>query len=245
MQTRDRQCFKVSSLACSQVANVSATNIVNENNVETSLIEFQGEPCKTPTVELIPPIFHNPFTFTFMVRRCTSKPLTPPLVLGKHAKMFPKKYDQNNSSHDEQRGFVGIIISTFPNFIWSIKKFQFLFTSLLLVPRPTYAVAPVKTPISDSEFTTLHFLGAGFRPSARIGIVRTDLQFGFVTWHYSEVEIPGCWSALFQPTNQIGVVVAASNAYQHKIHPSGCLYLFHCLMPLKARMHNVHTLCKC
>ena len=169
MQTRDRQCFKVSSLACWQVANVSATNIVNENNVETSLIEFQGEPCKTPTVELIPPIFHNPFTFTFMVRRCTSKPLTPPLVLGKHAKMFPKKIDQNNSSHDEQRGFVGIIISTFPNFIWSIKKFQFLFTSLLLVPRPTYAVAPVKTPISDSEFTTLHFLGAGFRPSARIG----------------------------------------------------------------------------
>ena len=117
---------------------------MNENNVETSLIEFQGELCKTPTVELIPPIFHNPFTFTCMVRRCTSKPLTPPLVLGKHAKMFP-------------------------NFIWSIKKFQFLFTSLLLVPRPTYAVAPVKTPISDSEFTTLHFLGAGFRPSARIG----------------------------------------------------------------------------
>ena len=183
------------------------------------------------------------FSQSVMVRRCTSKPLTPPLVLGKHAKMFPKKYDQNNSSHDEQRGFVGIIISMFPNFIWSIKKFQFLFTSLLLVPRPTYAVAPVKTPISDSEFTTLHFLGAGFRPSARIG--DCENRFAIRICDLALFWSGDSWMLEWCILDKIGVVVAASNAYQHKIHPSGCLYLFHCLMPLKARMHNVYTLCKC
>ena len=37
-----------------------------------------------------------------------------------------------------------------------------------------------------------------------LGIVRTDLQFGVVTWHYSGVEIPGCWSAVFQPNRCCG-----------------------------------------
>ena len=125
MQTRDRQCFKVSSLACSQVANVSATNIVNENNVETSLIEFQGEPCKTPTVELIPPIFHNPFTFTFMVRRCTSKPLTPPLVLGKHAKMFPKKLIKITLLMMNKEVLLALLYQRFPILFGPLKSSNF------------------------------------------------------------------------------------------------------------------------
>ena len=69
-------------------------------------------------------------------------------------------------------------------------------------------------------------------------ICNSDLWLGIILeWRFLDVGV------LY--SNQIGVVVAASNAYQHKIHPSGCLYLFHCLMPLKACMHNVYTLCKC